>query len=453
MDNIDFSNKSYDNYSKNKGNIIKNLKNSKASIKKTNINNCPNCNCDIRKDYTYCKSCGINLQEAYIKGSIDNLNKEFNLKDIVNYLNLKNSFLISIVSILILLVIASIMGGLAKLSSSSLGNIINPIHILLGLNSGSVKIYSSSMMGWESTELNLGLIGLMILPVLAIIISNIIFNKKKCENANDVLRSSLGVGICYGLILLILSIFSKTSLGYSYNSMQYSQITQFKFQSFNMMIKGFIIGFLPTFYLLYKKEYNDDNIYLSIFKKAINMVLVGYLTTLVILIILTIVDKSFLDGLGVSTYINSFGNIITLSQLAMYIWSFGNFIPVGIGEGHFSLFNIFSSSGYFTTSLVLISMFFLSALVIIIFACNLEGKYKDKYGIKPILILSISYALLMGLISILTKLTFEGSIDILSLSSYSSYISMGISTISSILISFIYSFLVSLVGYKLNIFN
>ena len=67
------------------------------------------------------------------------------------------------------------MGGLAKLSSSNLRNIINPIHILLGLNSGSVKIYSSSMMGWESTELNLGLIGLMILPVLAIIISNIIF--------------------------------------------------------------------------------------------------------------------------------------------------------------------------------------------------------------------------------------------------------------------------------------
>ena len=93
-------------------------------------------------------------------------------------------------------------------------------------------------------------------------------------------------------------------------------------------------------------------------------------------------------------------------------------------------------------------MLFLSLLIIIIFACNLESKYKDKYGIKPIVILSVSYALLMGLISILTNLIFTDLI-----SSYSSYVNMGMGLISSILISFIYSFLVSLVGYKLNVFN
>ena len=444
---MDFNNESYSNYSKDSGKIIKNLKNNKVSIKKINMKNCINCNSDIKTDYTYCKFCGTNLEEAYIKCN-NAFNNQFDFKNILNYLNLKDGFSVSIGAILILLAVSFGIKVLMNVYSSTLSSAINPIHVLLALNLGKLKIYSSSMIGWASTKINLGLIAFMILPLISIIISNLLFSKNKCENSKDVLRKSLSVGVSYGLILLVLSLFSKTSLSYSYNYMNYGDMAHFSFNGLNMMIKGFIIGFLPTFYLLYKKEYRDESLYLDIFKRAINMLLVGYLVTLGILIILVIVDRSFLDGLGVSQYTNSFGNIITLSQLAIYIWSFGNFIPVRLGEWNLSIFNIFSSSGYLTTSLVLIAMLFLSLLIIIIFACNLESKYKDKYGIKPIVILSVSYALLMGLISILTNLIFTDLI-----SSYSSYVNMGMGLISSILISFIYSFLVSLVGYKLNVFN
>ena len=76
---MDFNNESYSNYSKDSGKIIKNLKNNKVSIKKINMKNCINCNSDIKTDYTYCKFCGTNLEEAYIKCN-NAFNNQFDFK-------------------------------------------------------------------------------------------------------------------------------------------------------------------------------------------------------------------------------------------------------------------------------------------------------------------------------------------------------------------------------------
>ena len=98
-------------------------------------------------------------------------------------------------------------------------------------------------------------------------------------------------------------------------------------------------------------------------------------------------------------------------------------------------------------------MFFLSILVLIVASCKLESKYGRENGIKPVLILSGLYSLLVGALSIITALTLGGGVDILNFSNYSTSLTMGFGLLSSIIITFIYSFVVSLVGYKLNIFN
>ena len=151
-------------------------------------------------------------------------------------------------------------------------------------------------------------------------------------------------------------------------------------------------------------------------------------------------DRSYLYNLGISNYVNQVGIGVVLSQLAAYIWSFGNFVPVNIGSQELSMFNLIRSDLYLTTTLMLVAMFFLSALVIIVSACKLEMKYgKREDGIKPILLLSGFYAILVGALSIVTTVTLGNSVDIFTLSNYTAFITMGFGMISSILISFIYT--------------
>ena len=91
-----------------------------------------------------------------------------------------------------------------------------------------------------------------------------------------------------------------------------------------------------------------------------------------------------------------------------------------------------------------------SALIFIIVGCKLESKYKSK-DIKPVVIFSASYAAIMGAIGLLTTL-YIGDNAASMLSSISA-MQMGFNFIMGIIMSFVYSFVMTLVGYKLNIFN
>lgn len=456
MDNIDFNNVNdkYSNYSKVNGTMSRQIKSKELTLRKVKAEKCSNCDNKVEDNDIYCKSCGFNLEEIYNTDKSYARVEKWDYKDVISYLNMPKTFITSLVAIIILFIISTILKGTVSSYIPDIADVINTIHILLSLNLGSLSVYSSTTMGWGGLELNLGIIILAVLPIVSITVSNLIFNKKFTKNSQSALRNSLGVGVTYGLILGVLALFSKTKMSYSYDMMQYGYIVQFSFGSLGMILKGFIIGFLSTYILLYKKEYENENMYLGILKRAINMLLIGYVLTFVILCILTMADRSYLYNLGISNYVNQVGIGVGLSQLAAYIWSFGNFIPVTIGSQGLSLFNLIGSDLYLTTTLMLVAMFFLSALVIIVFSCKLEMKYgKSEEGIKPILLLSGFYSILVGALSILTTATLGSSVDIFSLSNYNTPLTMGFGIVSAVLISFIYSFFISLLGYKLNIFN
>ncbi len=441
----------YNNYSKINGVMTRKIKDNDIKRRKLKIENCPKCDNNISGSYTYCKFCGFNLEKTSIHSK--DVDISWNYKYIINYLNMPKTLITAIFATVILLVISVLGKIIISDSISTIDNLVNPIHILLGLNLGSLTYYKSTMMGWSGTELKFGLVIFAILPIISIIISNLIFNKKNTKNIEDVFRNSLGVGISYGIILCILALISKIKISYSYNMMQYGYATQFSFGAFDIAVKGFILGFFPTYIVLYRKKYKNQNMYLEIFKRAINMLLVGYVVTFIIISILTIVDKSYLYSLGMSSYTDIFSKIVIIAQLAVYIWSFGNFVPVSVGNKVLSFGNLMTSDLYSTINLMLIAMYFLSALVIIVSACKLECKYGKEKGLNPIILMSAFYAILIGALSITTTLLLNGSIDGLSFSNFVTSSAMGFGLMKSMIITFIYSFVISLIGYKLNVFN
>ncbi|SCH41761.1 Uncharacterised protein [uncultured Clostridium sp.] len=441
----------YNNYSKINGVMTRKTKNNDIKRRKLKIENCPKCDRHIYDIDIYCKYCGFNLEETSIYTK--DVTVSWNYKDIINYFNMPKTLITATFATFILFIISILGKNIISDYISNIDDLVNPIHILLGLNLGSLTYYKSTMMGWSGNELKLGLVVFAILPIISIAISNLIFNKKNIKNIKDVFRNSLGVGISYGIILFILALISRIKINYSYNMMQYGYANQFSFGALGMAIKGFILGFLPTYVVLYRREYEDDNMYLEIFKRAINMLLVGYICTFIIIFILTIVDKSYLYSLGMSSYTDIFSKLVIIAQLSVYIWSFGNFVPVSIGNKVLSFGNLISSDLYSTINLMLIAMFFLSTLVIIVSACKLESKYGKEKGIKPIILMSSFYAILIGTLSITTKLMLNVGTDGLSFSNFATASVMGFGLIESMIITFIYSFVISLMGYKLNIFN
>ena len=88
----------------------------------------------------------------------------------------------------------------------------------------------------------------------------------------------------------------------------------------------------------------------------------------------------------------------------------------------------------------------LSALILLISGIKLREKYKNATK-KTVLIFSITYAIMMAVLSIFTSIEINGG----SLLGYN--LQMGMSVIFTAVISFLYSFIIAFVGFKLSDWN
>ena len=82
---------------------------------------------------------------------------------------------------------------------------------------------------------------------------------------------------------------------------------------------------------------------------------------------------------------------------------------------------------------------------------KLSHKLLERIDIKPIIIFSGCYAAIMGVIGLVSTI-YIGDNAASMLSSLSS-MQMGFNFIIGMVISFVYSLIMTLIGYKLNIFN
>ncbi|MGL4913141.1 MAG: hypothetical protein ACRC3Y_12010 [Romboutsia sp.] len=441
-----------ENYCGKSGSQFTKLENNNFTMKRVTSNICNHCEIENSSQNNYCKSCGNSLSE--IKKNIrDNETKEdkYQIKSALREFKLGKIAVTSLSSIVILFIMAFIFKMVANSFLGDLGILLNPFNIIMGLNSGYVDINSTSLLGSGNMNTHLGMLLLLIGPIIAIGISNIIFMKNKIKSAKDVLLNSFGIGIIYGIMLFILSILSSIRMNFN-DMIQYQMAIEASYRPLSMLINGFIIAFLVTYLIGFKRKYHDENIYLTILKKAINTIGIGYIVVLLILTAITLSDRSYLYEFGMYGYVDEISIGVILSQLSAYMWGFANFIPITISNGTISMFNLLSSDLFLNTKLIFIIMIALSSLIILVNGCNLKRKYKDS-NVNVVLVFSLFYALLMGVLALFSSIIIGGNISLLDINNYQGSVILGFPVISAVIRSFIYSFILTLVGYKLYVFE
>ncbi|MEG0855480.1 MAG: hypothetical protein RSG52_03270 [Terrisporobacter sp.] len=452
-ENINDSIEKLSNYSIVDGSMNCNINRNSFTIEKAKDSYCGKCGNKMDIKNIYCNYCGENLEKVkHKKISIKSNNvKDFNYKDILSSFNLRKCFMTSLLSLVVLLIFSFIIKITLIGSSGQVGELINPLHILLFSNLGTLDVFVSSMMNSSSvSNINLGLFILLILPVISLIIGYKVCLKNDNISMGNHIKNSIAVGVIYTFILCILAKISQTQLNLSSGFGEYGYSVNYGFTISSILIKGFLIGFISILLIGLKKEYVKDNLYIGILKIVPKVLGMGYILTLVILVIIYLSKVNYLGQMGLTSYINQSNIVVVLSQLGIYMWAFANLIPINIGNGSLSINTLIGSNASFDVLLILGALIAISALIFIILGCKLESKYKNQ-GIKPVLIFSILYAVAMGIVGLFTILYV--SEDITSITSILTSINMGFNIIIGMIASFVYSFTMTLIGFKLNIFN
>lgn len=397
----------------------------------------------IYQRINYLKQCNFS------KNSNEEINNEEIIdENITNKIKIikKEEIITGAAAVGILFIFALIINVIINMTVTELRNTLNPLQIMMFFNLVPVKIYSSTIFGSGVIIVKLGIIILTLFPIIAITLANRIFLKNK--NSKSILSNVLGVGITYATLMAILSLIA--SMGYKFtNLIEYGITVKYDYNLLSTFFNGYILATICTYFTRFKYKYENRNLYLNIFDKVIKTICISYVLILIILVIFTISDKSYLSEIGLYSYADNVGIVTVITQLAMYMLAFSNFIPIKIDTIAISPFNILNSSLFLDTKLIFFSMIAASLLINLIIGYNLKEDYKEN-DIKPVFIFSILYALFMGGLSIFSSIMIVGDISFFGLDNLQPFIKMGFSFISTILISFIYSFIVSLVGYKLN---
>ena len=431
-DTLEFADK-FRNYSKEDGHQYRNLENKKFVLRRKSKVYCPNCKSETNLNDIYCKECGTCLE------SISKRTYDFSIKNILSNINIKDSFKVAGFATVIL-ILGSVLGEYTSYISAS--------DILLLLNGGDLSVFTSGsgMMSYGSYynfSFQLCSLILLVLPVICLGISYKVFMKEKNTNELTLFIQAIGVGSLYGLILAVIALLSRNqlSIGGGFLSSGYSLIYGVGFIS--VLFRGFLLGFLSILYIGTKKEYEESNIYLGIFKQSIKTVALGYLIVFVLLVIGHLIGLSYVYEFGISNSISNINVFVVISQLAAYIWGFANFNIATIGSQSLFLPSLFKTSLSIDFKLCLIAFVALSALILFISGIKLNNKYKTSSK-KPVLIFSVFYAVIMASLSIFTYVNINGG----SLLGYN--IAMNTNVILTLIMSFIYSFIVTFVGFKLS---
>lgn len=442
----------YNNYSKEDGslNIKENI--NYFTIEKDNYTNCPKCESEVSREDIYCNNCGEILENIKSKREkfINQQGEKTKFKDIASSFDLINGLKASGLAIVILFVLSLIIKVILVGNNNQISELINPLHIMLFSNLANVNIFMSLFMNSAHSSVNFGFLILLILPIVSFMLPYRMFMKKRNISFITHVKNSLGVAIIYAIILCVISKVSQIEVSLSNGFNQYGYGIFFSFSTFNVLLKGFIIGFILVLFMGLKKEYEKENMIAGVLKIALKTIFIGYILVVIIATILYFANVNYIFDLGLNSYTEDISLVVVLSQLAIYLWVFSNLIPVSLGSGSLSILSLFNSNISLDLMLLLAAMIALSALIFIIVGCKLESKYKSK-NIKPVIIFSGCYAVIIAVIGSLTTI-YIGDNAASMLTSLSA-IQMGFNFIIGMIISFIYSLIMTLTGYKLNIFN
>lgn len=101
---------------------------------------------------------------------------------------------------------------------------------------------------------------------------------------------------------------------------------------------------------------------------------------------------------------------------------------------------------------MLIAIILLSLLVLILTGYNLKKKFKNSSA-NIVLIFSICYSIIIAILSSFSAIYIGGNISLLQMNNYSGNTFMGSGIFTTLIISFIYSYIIVKIGYTLSDFE
>ena len=382
------------------------------------------------------------------KPNFDNIKENMRgLKDKINLKREGNQPLkVAGIAFVILLIVSIIASSVRRQFLGGIGN-VNMFSILLGLNLIGVRIRSNGMMMFSSSTINIGVIVLLLIPILALIVANLFIYRRKIESIDRCIIEALKVGFVYGLLLAITSMFSTTRINLGMGNIfgfgnNYIAIGYKFFPAFG---NGFLIAFLTSVILNYRKEFHGEYYTTDIVSDAVREFFKLSLIILVITVIVVFTKNSTLYDFGLSDYSKGGAVIAYIMQMAAYLITIATGGIVHIGDSSsMSIFSIFNSATFMDTKLLIRIIFCVFAIAMIFVGANIYRNYRFENR-KTVLHFSIAFGFLVGLVAKFSAISISGSM-MQNMSSMDLAVRAG--TFTTFVISILFTVVFTEIGYR-----
>lgn len=382
------------------------------------------------------------------KPNFDNIKENMRgLKDKINLKREGNQPLkVAGIAFVILLIVSIIASSVRRQFLGGIGN-VNMFSILLGLNLIGVRVRSNGMMMFSSSTVNIGILALLLIPILSIILANLFIYRRKIESIDRCIIESLKVAFIYGLLLAITSMFSTTRINLGMGNMfgfgnNYISIGYKFFPAFG---NGFIIAFLTSVILNYRKEFHGEYYTTDIVSDAVREFLKLSLIILVITAIVVFTKNSALYDFGLSDYSKGGAVVAYIMQMAAYLITIATGGIVHVGDtSSVSIFSIFNSATFTDTKLLIRIIFCVFALAMIFVGANIYRNYRFENR-KTVLHFSIAFGFLVGLVAKFSAISISGSM-MQNMSSMDLAVRAG--TFTTFVISILFTVVFTEIGYR-----
>lgn len=382
------------------------------------------------------------------KPNFDNIKENMRwLKDKINLKREGNQPLkVAGIAFVILLIVSIIASSVRRQFLGGIGN-VNMFSILLGLNLIGVRIRSNGMMMFSSSTINIGVIVLLLIPILALVVANLFIYRRKIESIDRCIIEALKTGFVYGLLLAITSIFSTTRINLGMGNIfgfgnNYIAIGYKFFPAFG---NGFLIAFLTSVILNYRKEFHGEYYTTDIISDAVKEFLKLSLIILVITVIVVFTKNSTLYDFGLSDYSKGGAVIAYIMQMAAYLITIATGGIVHVGDSSsMSIFSIFNSATFTDTKLLIRIIFCVFAIAMIFVGANIYRNYRFENR-KTVLHFSIAFGFLVGLVAKFSAISISGSM-MQNMSSMDLAVRAG--TFTTFVISILFTVVFTEIGYR-----
>ena len=382
------------------------------------------------------------------KPNFDNIKENMRgLKDKINLKREGNQPLkVAGIAFVILLIVSIIASSVRRQFLGGIGN-VNMFSILLGLNLIGVRIRSNGMMMFSSSTINIGVIVLLLIPILALVVANLFIYRRKIESIDRCIIEALKTGFVYGLLLAITSIFSTTRINLGMGNIfgfgnNYIAIGYKFFPAFG---NGFLIAFLTSVILNYRKEFHGEYYTTDIISDAVKEFLKLSLIILVITVIVVFTKNSTLYDFGLSDYSKGGAVIAYIMQMAAYLITIATGGIVHVGDSSsMSIFSIFNSATFTDTKLLIRIIFCVFAIAMIFVGANIYRNYRFENR-KTVLHFSIAFGVLVGLVAKFSAISISGSM-MQNMSSMDLAVRAG--TFTTFVISILFTVVFTEIGYR-----